>query len=383
MNKENFIARNNKFIEFLSKVIAGRIEIKHSYLEEAFSFRVLEDAFDAYVFPFKSTSAKKYKQDPLKWRLANQEKLFPANKLKLDTIKSELEEAFNSETPEFDSFFTSIKRALYWGATGEIEVPEFTKRQGTYAENVKWLESNYPDKSKLYADFKSAVKALESNNFEKDQFGKNASFRMNAGFTKVYALLASNFIIYDGRVGAALGYLVALFLEHSGDDLTNDLQFHWGKSESKERYRDPSIIDKGWIFPKLNNNSEGNWAESNVKANWLLSSAIEMLPSSFIFGGYKKENMLHAVEASLFMLGYDFPNLKPRKSVTEHHDEQRLTPQNAQIESPSKMSLAKSIFEQGQKDSLSRKEILIKFQDEAGLTKAGANTYYQKIKSAF
>lgn len=36
---------------------------------------------------------------------------------------------------------------------------------------------------------------------------------MNAGFTKIYSLLIDDFVIYDGRVGAALGLLVRLFAE--------------------------------------------------------------------------------------------------------------------------------------------------------------------------
>ena len=31
---------------------------------------------------------------------------------------------------------------------------------------------------------------------------------MNSGWTKVYALMLDDFPIYDGRVGAAMGYLV-------------------------------------------------------------------------------------------------------------------------------------------------------------------------------
>ena len=35
--------------------------------------------------------------------------------------------------------------------------------------------------------------------------------RFNAGITKVYSMVLENFIIYDSRVAAALGWLVAQF----------------------------------------------------------------------------------------------------------------------------------------------------------------------------
>ena len=39
---------------------------------------------------------------------------------------------------------------------------------------------------------------------------------MNAGWTKVYALMLDGFPIYDGRVGAAMGYLVQQYCTRAG-----------------------------------------------------------------------------------------------------------------------------------------------------------------------
>ncbi len=43
----------------------------------------------------------------------------------------------------------------------------------------------------------------------------NEDIIMNSGFTKIYSLCIDDFIIYDGRVGAALGLLVRKFCEDS------------------------------------------------------------------------------------------------------------------------------------------------------------------------
>jgi hypothetical protein len=159
------------------------------------------------------------------------------------------------------------------------------------------------------------VNEIESDDFDDTLFGKEKLYRMNAGFTKIYALLANNSIIYDGRVGAALGYIVTLFCEQTGEKFTEDLNFYWGASESKGRFRNPSIPEKGFNFTKLSNLNESGWALCNVKANWLLTSAIEGLENSFKFGGYGKKDMLHAVEAALFMIGYDFPQYAVSQSI--------------------------------------------------------------------
>ena len=315
MNRINYLKRNAKFVEFLNKVIKGEVLINHSYLDEAFYFETLESAFDSYVFPFSSNSKNTYKRDPAKWRTKYDAKLFPSNKAKLEVIKKCLHDEFDEQANDA-LFFEAIKKGLFWGATGEVNVPTNTKRKGTYAANVEWIEQNYKLYDGLINNFKCAVKEIESDDFDKSLFGKNKPYRMNAGFTKIYALLANNSIIYDGRVGAALGYIVTLFCELTGEKFTEDLNFYWGASESKARFRNPSIPEKGYNFTKLSNSNESGWALCNVKANWLLTSAISQLDSSFKFGGYGKKDMLHAIEASLFMLGYDFPQYLPSEIVS-------------------------------------------------------------------
>jgi hypothetical protein len=50
-------------------------------------------------------------------------------------------------------------------------------------------------------------------------------------------------------------------------------------------------------------------------------------------------------------------------------------------QSKSKMALATAIYKKMiQKNGVQRKDIIAKFQSEAGLSKAGAGTYYNNIK---
>ncbi len=57
---------------------------------------------------------------------------------------------------------------------------------------------------KLCMYYKLAMKILDVLS---PKLGDNYSIIMNSGFTKIYSLLIDIYIIYDGRVGAALGLL--------------------------------------------------------------------------------------------------------------------------------------------------------------------------------
>lgn len=130
---------------------------------------------------------------------------------------------------------------------------------------------------------------------------------MNSGFTKIYSLYIDDFVIYDGRVGAALGFLVRKFCEdHSLEKVPNELAFAWGKGKestyksSSMNKRNPS---KGnYIFPELMNNPKRH-TESNIRANWLLREIVDKTDSKF--NKLEKPLQLRALEASLFMIGYD------------------------------------------------------------------------------
>ena len=52
---------------------------------------------------------------------------------------------------------------------------------------------------------------------------------MNAGFVKIYSLLCDDCVIYDGRVGAALGLLARQFCEATGrTEVPSALAFAFG-----------------------------------------------------------------------------------------------------------------------------------------------------------
>ena len=78
---------------------------------------------------------------------------------------------------------------------------------------------------------------------------------MNAGFVKIYSLLCDDCVIYDGRVGAALGLLTRQFCEVTGRMVVPAmLAFAFGTpkeapNSKHAKVRDPS---RGTLrFPRL------------------------------------------------------------------------------------------------------------------------------------
>ena len=129
---------------------------------------------------------------------------------------------------------------------------------------------------------------------------------MNAGFTKLYSLLIDDFPIYDGRVGAALGYLVRLHLDERGATSVPDtLRFPWGVAKgyrrgSSTKNRNPSF--NGLVFPALRADVRMH-ARANVMAAWFLGE----LSSTGCFGQLPESQRVLALQSGLFMIGFEVP----------------------------------------------------------------------------
>jgi hypothetical protein len=132
---------------------------------------------------------------------------------------------------------------------------------------------------------------------------------MNSAMTKIYAAAApDNVIIYDGRVGAALGLLARSWLIANGEHtVPADLAFRWGPNfktkYQKEETRNPS--KDGFIFTSLYTASSElparnrEWAELVRMSSRLLRATRESLSNQ------SYTVTLGMLERALFMLGYD------------------------------------------------------------------------------
>jgi len=128
--------------------------------------------------------------------------------------------------------------------------------------------------------------------------------RMNAGFAKIYSLLCDYCVMYDGRVGAALGLLVRQFCQATGRRAVPAcLAFAFGSPREAPSTECPKLRDPsrdGFQFPKLRPDPRFH-TEQLMRANWFLCRALEY--ASWPCG--TDEDGFHELAAGLFMGGYD------------------------------------------------------------------------------
>ena len=147
--------------------------------------------------------------------------------------------------------------------------------------------------------------ACQLDPFRADTSHLNAVRYMNSGWTKVYALMLGDFPMYDGRVGAAMGYLVRLYcIDKDLRAVPRLLRFRWlpGRSSPNSGHnRNPSA--GSLRFPRLSHQAPRSWAECNVRAAWILGAATCAGP----FAELPKTRRMRAIESALFMIGYELP----------------------------------------------------------------------------
>jgi len=125
---------------------------------------------------------------------------------------------------------------------------------------------------------------------------------MTSGFSKIYSAYIDDFIIYDGRVGAALGLLVRMFCEQTIlPSIPHELLFAWARGRGSIDRRNPSR--NGYNFPEIIYYRPGAYFENNIRANWLISEIARTTKSEF--AKIEKPLRLRALEQALFMIGYD------------------------------------------------------------------------------
>lgn len=171
-----------------------------------------------------------------------------------------------------------------------------------------WVEVQYQQNT-LCQSIMLAVQLLQTGSVQGLAAFDGKGLLMNAAMTKVYAAAdPDNIIIYDGRVGAALGLLTRYWLERTGIAvLPSDLAFRWGRGRGDAK-RDPSL--GGYMFSELYQastkaaNKDAIWAGQVRLAGALLKEMMAINPGI---------NSIGQVEKALFMIGFSVdPELPPQ-----------------------------------------------------------------------
>jgi hypothetical protein len=155
----------------------------------------------------------------------------------------------------------------------------------------------------------NAVKLLQPQSTESLSEFDGKKLLMNSAMTKIYAAAdPDKVIIYDGRVGAALGLLVRRWLSANGQRVVPaDLAFRWEPNHktktNKTETRNPS--QDGFVYVDLYSVSEKPavrnqaWAELVRLSNRILRHTCAVLACN------GQDVQMAALERALFMVGYD------------------------------------------------------------------------------
>ncbi|WP_244146628.1 helix-turn-helix transcriptional regulator [Paraburkholderia sp. BCC1876] len=310
MNRTDFISDEDVqgFVAFLARVIRGDEPLK---LSVGFSKNQLYDGFESKFdgyHDYRERGGPVYVvqaetlQDLFRMYWWNR-KNFGDNMLALSVVSAKIKAAIDGENNANAQELAeeACHQVMKWG---------FGERRRAYTANMNWAKrqgESFPHVLRVGRE------SLSGDNPDIDAFGGDENRqsrlpRMNAGWTKYYALALPNHIIYDGRVGAALGFLVQRHLTTLARfaGVPEKLQFLWANGDGGGTLREPSA--GGHQFGMLYGGRYGSksWARVNVWANWVLSAARDRAGADWCAG----PDGLRRLEAALFMLGYDFSRVR-------------------------------------------------------------------------
>lgn len=214
------------------------------------------------------------------------------------------------------SFKNTFDRFDEWGKKLNAKNSTNEELLNTCVEILKWgggaklLNSN---KTKLEKENLRIFFTKMNNIFEGDELTEIKVSDLNpnyisSGFTKIYAALNENFIMYDGRVGAALCYLVRFYLQENNLlELPDELSFGYGLAMGKQNRNPNSNTNKTIQFKEISSHRNIHFI-SNIKANWLLEF-IAKDTTVKITQTKEGTEKIFALQTALFVLGYDIPTV--------------------------------------------------------------------------
>lgn len=261
-----------------------------------FSDWLLERWRGAFSHSYQITSSRHWK----KLREAEQTVLWECKSLRDALLKYSWNGlGYRENSIELASLATALRRAIMKDDNAEaLKVCESVLRWGgVYRQpSVDWLQKQARSSS-LCRTLTAGIDALRTGNARAFD---GEILLMNSGFTKIFSLASEedDLIIYDGRVGAALGLLVRIFCEERNlREVPNDLLFRWGVSRDAKHNRNPS--SGIYVFPRLGSAARKNEVHAEMVIN---SSRLLQVLSK------KSSSTVRDWEAALFMIGYEIPS---------------------------------------------------------------------------
>lgn len=294
LNKNDFLNNENvkSFLKFLADYVSNRNVFEHGYRDRKsgkdWKCNSVFDAYEKYSYPLKKRFRETKDGDFLG---------FGANAIALKRLQSKLRKSYISSDQTSETYLRDISKDIFdWG--------------GVLPFNGCWLDGYADGGASIRSLYDKAKKIFTANEPDLDGIIKTG-VRSNAGFTKVYSLLFDDFIIYDSRVAAALGLFVTKYCQDNNLKLVPSvLDFNWMPPKEAPKTQNKKLRDAstgGLKFSRVNND-EKKHANSNIRANWLLSELLsnkDYLGTAPLGTVTDKQDKMRALESAFFMIGYD------------------------------------------------------------------------------
>ena len=293
------------FIEWLSGNL-DNATIRHQYLNrQSKTLWYCDSLADAYsVYQWQHPAIKRLQVPAGKTAVSND--------VALSALKADLQKALALAPAVNDGACCQAAiDVMIWG--------------GVQSNNVTWLNMNLRGLAATLSATRDAIDAGVTD----VPILQAKDLRFNAGMTKVYSLVCKDFIIYDSRVAAALGWGVVMYCKaRQLKTVPETLTFPWAPAKETGKHfvksRNPS---EGTLrFPRLKAGS--HHAEWNMKASWILSSVVahpNAAASAFLANDGTNVDPLRRLEAALFMIGYDLWNYPEEDQGSTQQFEQDLS----------------------------------------------------------
>jgi len=273
ITQSDFLNEASGFIGYLRQLIGGQ-EVMHNYEidrregdwitngnagQQSWRCRNLQQAFESYCWAGHNGTA-------------TNQSLTRLGKKATDAL------ANNSQ----QEFLYACMDIMAWG--------------GVIRQNAYTLLSKYRDNT-LIRSVQLALQQIQSPEPNLDCFRKKQCI-MTSGYSKIYALLAPEAVIYDSRVAAGLGLLLRHYYEHY-QDIPECLRFHIPQGQGDRNNR--RVYFGNRALPSLPTSNYPEYARWNIKLNWLLAEAVR---DARFAGQNDVRSRMRAMEQALFMLGY-------------------------------------------------------------------------------
>jgi hypothetical protein len=316
--RESYLADGavDGFITYFVDVVNGKKTIDHHYSVEpkawiaalkkrgigkVLSLPSFQDAFNEY-FWMTPEQERASGDDPTDEPAGNRRgTTYEQNATVLNALSCDLIGAIKDKRKEVA--FRQCIKILDWGQV--------------YRGAVGWVVKQH-EEDQLISCLIEGRDILEGDSLTAVSAFGNGRLRMDSGLTKIYSLSSTRSIIYDDRVGAALGLLVQQFLEHDGKK-------HCLKAPKKPGNRRGIVPDKlrfmrsgrkdrnpsrGMLsFPSRGSKASLNHARANVMANWILGAVSDRVSKIWD---------IRKLEATLFMIGYRVSETESQSVETQN-----------------------------------------------------------------